>query len=241
MWGLGMYVNDDWHVKPNLKITLGFRVERNSNPVCQFNCFANFKGQFSSLASVTSSNPGSVPYSNDISYGQHQAFPGVDAANLSPRIGFSWSPGHDQKTVISGGFRIFYDAPAAGLVDDLLTNPPVSVGIRVRPAAGVLALRPCRWSGDLAGLRQCVQHQQDFRADLVGADGPGSGVRRARPSPRIVGTVHAPMWHEWNFQIQRQLTPSVVFSANYVGNHGSRIPYGSHGPTPSTSTGCTPA
>jgi outer membrane receptor protein involved in Fe transport len=129
LWGTGIYAQDEWAVRPNLKVTLALRGEHNSNPVCQFNCFANFNAPFASLASVTSSNPGSVPYSSDISYGQHQAYPGVDRINWSPRIGFAWSPGHDNKTVVNGGIGIFYDNPAAGLVDNLLANPPVSVAI----------------------------------------------------------------------------------------------------------------
>jgi hypothetical protein len=229
MWGMGVYVNDDWHVKSNLKLTLGFRVERNSNPVCQFNCFANFKGPFSGLASVTSSNPGSVPYSNDISYGQHQAFPGVDAANLSPRIGFSWSPGHDNKTVISGGYMIAYDALAAGTLDDLLTNPPVSVAIRVRPAAGVLGFDPAGGAAIWQASANAFSIGKTF-TQISSALSSLGAVFAVPAVTSIVGTVHAPMWHEWNFQIQRQLTPSLVLSANYVGNHGSRIPYSSQWP-----------
>ena len=141
MWGLGVYGMDEWNIKPNLKVTLALRVERNSNPVCQTNCFANFKTGFNSLASVTNSDPGSVPYSSDIMYNQHQAFPGVDAVDLSPRFGFSWSPGSNNKTVISGGFGIFYDSPPEGLVDDLLLTHR-SVTFRVRPSAGVLGFDP---------------------------------------------------------------------------------------------------
>ena len=66
LWGMGIYAQDEWAVRPNLKLTLALRAEHNSNPVCQFNCFANFKGPFSTLASVTSSDPGDVPYSSDI-------------------------------------------------------------------------------------------------------------------------------------------------------------------------------
>ena len=63
IWGLGMYINDDWHVSSNFKLTLALRAERNSNPVCQINCFANSKGAFSGVASTTSSSQGTIPYS----------------------------------------------------------------------------------------------------------------------------------------------------------------------------------
>ncbi len=226
LWGLGAYINDDWHVKSNLKLTLGLRLERNSNPVCQFNCFANFKGPFSGLASVTSANQANIPYSNDINSGLHQAFPGVDAVNVSPRVGFSWSPGKSAKTVISGGFGIFYDPLAAGLVDDLLANPPVAVAIRVRPAAGVLPFAPGANGGAaiLAASENAFSINKTFTQISNQLAALGS-VFAVPAVTSIVGTIHAPMWYEWNFQIQHQLNASMMLSANYVGNHGARIPY----------------
>ena len=113
LWGIGAYAHDDWRVSPNLTITLGLRVEHNSNPVCQFNCFANFKTPFDSLTSSTSSDPGSVPYSADINSGQHQAYNGIDALNFAPSAGFSWSPSKDSKTMLSGGVGLFFDNAAA--------------------------------------------------------------------------------------------------------------------------------
>ncbi|HEY1897450.1 MAG TPA: hypothetical protein VGG62_14305, partial [Terracidiphilus sp.] len=44
LWGMGLYAHDEWKVTSKLTLTLALRAERNSNPVCQFNCFANFKG-----------------------------------------------------------------------------------------------------------------------------------------------------------------------------------------------------
>jgi hypothetical protein len=41
----------------------------------------------------------------------------------------------------------------------------------------------------------------------------------------LVGTIHSPQWQEWSFGVQRQITNSTVFLANYSGNHGIRIPY----------------
>ncbi|MGA3187147.1 MAG: hypothetical protein ABSF22_08545, partial [Bryobacteraceae bacterium] len=226
LWGLGLYVNDDWHVKSNLKITLALRTERNSNPVCQFNCFANFTGPFSSLASVTSSDQANVPYSSDINDGLHKAFQGVDALDLSPRVGVSWSPGHDSKTVISGGYGIFYDALSAGLLDNLLGNPPVSVGINVRPTAGTLPFDPNGAPATWAASANAFNIQNSY--GQIASTLAGLGSSFAVPNfTSINGTIHAPRVQEWNFQIQRQLSNSVVVSADYVGNHASRIVYNS--------------
>jgi hypothetical protein len=229
LWGMGLYINDDWHVKSNLKITIALRDEYNSNPVCQFNCFANFKSPFASLASVTSSDQGDVPYSADISTGLHKAFPGVDALNLSPRIGISWSPGKSAKTVISGGFGIFYDALAAGLVDDLLSNPPNAVGITVRPSAGVLPFDPAGAPAIWQASANAFSISNTFNNISTALNNLGS-IFSAPNVTGITGTIHAPRVFEWNFQIQQQLSSSLVASANYVGNHSGRLPYANNWP-----------
>ncbi len=224
MWGLGVYGMDEWALRPNLKLTLALRAERNSNPVCQTNCFANLKGPFSSLASYTNANPGSVPYSADLAYNQHQAFQGVDAIDLSPRIGFSWSPMSNNKTVLSGGFGIFYDSPPEGVIDDLLSNPPVSVAIRVRPAGGVQPFAPNGGAAIWAASAQAFNINDTYTQIASAMHALGSTF--AAPSVTgIIGTFHAPEWQEWNLQLQQQINNSLVLVMNYVGNHGVRIPY----------------
>jgi Carboxypeptidase regulatory-like domain len=226
LWGTGIYAQDEWAITSKLKLTLALRGEHNSNPVCQFNCFANLKGAFSSLASVTNSDPGSVPYSSDITYGQHQAFTAIDAVNLSPRFGFAWSPGHDNKTVINGGFGLFYDNPAAGLVDNLLANPPVAVSIRVRPPNGIAPFDPGPNGGAAvwAASANAFNVTQSYNQISSALTSLGS-LFEAPAVNNIVGTIHSPQWQEWNLQVQRQLTNSTVLIVNYVGNHGIHIPY----------------
>ncbi|MFN7993720.1 MAG: carboxypeptidase regulatory-like domain-containing protein [Bryobacteraceae bacterium] len=224
MWGMGLYAHDEWKIAPRLSLTLALRVERNSNPVCQTNCFANFKLPWSTLASVTSPDPGSVPYSADIASGLHQAYPGVDGLLWSPRVGFSWSPGKDSKTVISGGFGIFYDNPAAGMVDNLLANPPVSVSIRVRPSTGVLPFDPAGGAATWAASAKAFSLDKTYSQIASELQALGS-VFAAPAVTSIAGTIHAPQWYEWNFQVQREITHSTSLTMNYVGNRGSRIPY----------------
>ena len=224
MWGVGIYAQDEWSVAPNLKLTLALRVERNSNPVCQFNCFANFNGTYTSLASFTSSNPGSVPYSSDITPGQHQAYPGVDALVYSPRVGFSWSPGGDHKTVISGGFMLAYDNPPAGLVDNLLSNPPVSVAIRVRPTAGTLPFDPAGGAATWQASANAFSLNKTYGQISSALSALGSTFS-APSADSIVGTLNAPMVREWNLQIQRQVSNDIVVAVNYAGNSTTRLPY----------------
>jgi hypothetical protein len=226
LWGLGMYAQDEWAIRPNLKLTLALRGEHNANPVCQFNCFANFNAPFQNLASVTNADPGNVPYSSDISYGQHNAFPGVDRINWSPRIGFSWSPSRDSKTVVNGGIGIFYDNPAAGLVDSLLSNPPVSVAIRVRPTNGVLPFDPGSSGGASiwANSANAFNISQSYNQISTALSALGS-VFEAPSVTAIDGTIHSPQWQEWSLQVQRQLTGSTALIVAYAGNHGIHIPY----------------
>ena len=231
-WGLGLYAEDQIKVKSNFTLTLALRAERNSNPVCQTNCFANFTGDFTKIASYTSANPLDVPYSQDIKYGQHQAFPDVDAVNLSPRVAFSWSPGATNhfpylpgggKTVISGGFGVFFDNPAVGLVDNLLANPPTSVGFRVRPADGVLPFDPAGGQATYEAAAAAFDITKSF--NQIQAAMP-AGVSFTPPSMEtIVGTVHAPRVYEWNFQVQQQIGRNTALLVNYVGNSGERLPY----------------
>jgi hypothetical protein len=224
MWGMGLYAQDEWKVMPKLTLTLALRAERSSNPVCQFNCFANFNAPWSSLASVTSATPGTVPYSSDIATGLHQAYQGVDGVNWSPRIGFAWSPGSGGKTVINGGFGIFYDSPAAGLVDDLLANPPASVAIRVRPSAGTLPFDPAGGAATWAASAAAFNIQKTY--SQIASALSALGASFAAPAfTTLTGTIHAPMWREWSVQVQRELAPSMVMTVAYVGNSGTRIPY----------------
>lgn len=226
LWGLGTYFNDDWRIGSHFKLTLGLRIERNSNPVCQFNCFANFKSSWATLASATSASPGSVPYSSDIASGQHQAFPGVDGINWSPRIGFSWSPGNDNKTVVSGGFGLFYDPLAAGIVDDFLGNPPVSVPIRVRPSAGIAPFDPGPTGGPAVWRNSASAFSLDQTYSQLTAKLAALGSVFAAPSfTSVAGTLHAPRVAEWNLQVQRELTSTLALTLNYAGNHSENIPY----------------
>jgi len=246
MWGLGVYGQDEWKATRNLKLTFALRVERNSNPVCQINCFSNPKGAFYTLPSYQAAqagqDPGNTPYSSDLNYGKHQAYPGVDKAVISPRLGFSWDLRNNGKTVLSGGAGIFYDNPAAGVVDNILGlpgNPPVSVTFRVRPPCveGPAPAAPC---GTLPFDPNGAQKTFQAAASAFSITSSYNTIQSQLtplgvilPSPAIntlLGTIKAPQWTEWNFSVQQELNRTTVLLLNYVGNHGARIYYENYWP-----------
>ncbi len=234
LWGVGFYGMDEWNVTSNLKLTLALRMEYNSNPVCQTNCFSNFVGSIANVPSFNTfyngGDPTNVPYNQDINGGLHQAYPGVDSIDMSPRIGFSWSPGGSGKTVVSGGFGIFYDNPPAGLVDNELSNPPTAVQIRVRPENGTPAFDTTSTGSAATFQASAAAFNSGFAAGQtytqIANELANLGVAFAAPAfTATTGTIHAPRWQEWNFQVQREINPVTAFVLNYVGNHGINIPY----------------
>jgi hypothetical protein len=241
LWGVGFYGQDEWKVTHNLKLTLALRLEHNSNPVCQTNCFANTATQFVSTPSALAGNGGiedpsceagtpacNVPYSSDIKYGAHSAFPSVESILPSPRFGFSWDPMGKGKTVLSGGIGLFYDNPAAGMVDNLLANPPSTVAIRVRsnpPGNGVLPFDPSGAPATYAASAAAFNITQSFNQIQTALP---SGVVFEPPAlSAIVRETKSPEWTEFNFSVQQELSRNTVFIINYAGNHGARISYSS--------------
>src|SRR5262249_238536 len=46
LYQLGLYAQDEWSIRPSLKLTFSLRGEHNSNPICQTNCFSRLTDDF---------------------------------------------------------------------------------------------------------------------------------------------------------------------------------------------------
>ena len=241
LWGIGVYAEDNWKITPHFTLTGALRFEHNSNPVCQTNCFANFKSAFPALASVQAgANAGDVPYSSDINPNLHQAYMGTDAINVSPRLAFSWAPGGskhfpwfagDGRTLVSGGIGIFYDNPATGMVDYLLANPPAAVFYYISPldenfgTTGILPFDKANGGpAAFAAATQAFSINKSFN-QLSAELNPIIGYNPPFSIGSIQGTIHSPQVQEWNLKVDQQIGHSSVVTVNYVGNHSIHIPY----------------
>jgi len=98
-----VYFQDDWTVNDRLTLNLGIRYEytdileldQRSNPIWQ------------ALSTQTAFNE---PYLQDFQGGRGGVID-ADDDDFAPRVGFTWDPAGDGKSLVRGGWGIFYDFP----------------------------------------------------------------------------------------------------------------------------------
>lgn len=83
---VNLFAQDEWRVGQNLTLNMGLRYELLMYPTLDANA--------------------PYPLSREI---------GTDTNNIAPRFGLTWIPGESQKTVVRGGYGIYYDSPGLNL------------------------------------------------------------------------------------------------------------------------------
>jgi outer membrane receptor protein involved in Fe transport len=211
-YDLGFYGEDDWAVRPGLKLTLALRFDRQSNTSCNTNCFARLAAPFE----ATDHDPG-IPYDQAIQTGVSQAFYSATPISVEPRFGFAWSPFGSKDTVVRGGIGNFRDfIPQQSLQGFALNSPNVNsfnVTGNLSPdvADNIFSNASSSNTTFLHGFSQ-----GSTLADLVATD-PGFSP------PSLYGAqkqTRNPTYLEWNLEVQRSLGQATTLSLNYVGNHG---------------------
>ena len=131
-----LFLADDWRLGHGLTINAGLRYEffglpeevdgrignvdfeaitNTENPVNAFIVPANVNT--TGFSAVDASIAASLKADNN------HTLKGQDWNNVAPRIGLAWSPG-DGKTVVRGGYGIFYDRPSAAFINTVFSNYP---------------------------------------------------------------------------------------------------------------------
>ncbi len=137
----GFYLNDNWHISPQLVLNLGIRFDGMPHAYERYNQFANFvpADYDTSLgnpvtadgtldpASLTQFN-GESFYLNGMREADVNGFPRGVVENKyntwQPRVGFAYDLRGDGRTVIRGGFGTFYERVQGNDVYNAALNPP---------------------------------------------------------------------------------------------------------------------
>jgi hypothetical protein len=227
-WAL--YVQDDWKVTKKLTLNIGFRYDvqiglrerynRLNRGLC-FTCVNPITSSSVYQANLAADGPalaaaGISPASLSTVYGGLE-FPGVngnskdaydtDWTNLQPRFGFAYAA--NSKTVIRGGYGIFYAVGLEGGSQDgfsISTPYTSSTNGNVTPTNYFASGNPFP-----SGFETPVGNSLGLLTAL------GNGASVDFPGRRI------PRSQEFSFGFQRELPGQIVLDARYAGNYTDRL------------------
>ncbi len=219
LYNIGMYFQDEWQVIPNLKLTLGARIDRTGNPLCHNECFSEYaSGTFGagSLSNAYVSSAG-----GPINPSNAHPFPTVQRVDLQPRFGVNYSI--NDKTEVRTGIGLFSDLYPASFIDGVIQNfpnyfaPSITSGI-VAPSgtnnvvSAAAAANATIQSGFHSGQGWSTINKR-LSAQGVFSPPPSIGAY-------FNGEFKVPEYLEYSLQIQRQLSPSDAIILTYAGNYG---------------------
>lgn len=92
----GLYINDEWRIKPNFTLSLGLRHDAELNTM---------NNDYVTPWSKDAVLQGIPELKNYLNAGNRKN----QLGNISPRVSFSWDPFKTNKTFVRGGFGIIYD------------------------------------------------------------------------------------------------------------------------------------
>jgi hypothetical protein len=179
---LGGFVTDTWKIAPAFTVTLGLRYDWYGTPTEAENRFVVFNPATDSLNQVGQNGGPALAYQQS-------------ALNFQPRVGISWDPFKNGKTVIRAGYAIMTDQPTLGLVTGLVGNPPNAFPVNYTPPAGSF-----------------VTLENAFPL----ANGSVSPLS-------IAHNYHDAYVSQWNFNVQQRLAKDYALSISYVGSKGSDL------------------
>lgn len=199
LWMAAGFFEDDWKVNPRLTLNLGLRYDFATPPLEGGNKMANFNPE----------GTGSLTFAKSGSMGD-RALVGINTTNFGPRFGFSY--GVDPKTVVRGGYGIYYTLlERIGSENELALNPPFLVN--KTPSSNTTPVLVPE-----VGFPDNFLNPPAFDPGSI-ANGSLSAfhIRAVDPAKK------EPMVQEWSFGVQREIASRWLAEIDYVGTKSTHL------------------
>jgi hypothetical protein len=178
---VGIYFQDDFHPTNRLTLNLGLRYELQTGP---------YNNDFHTPVLEAL---GQLGFKNERK---------LDTNNFGPRLGFAWDVQGDAKTIIRGGYGIYYDEIFQNItLYERWTDP--------RTPLNFLTFSPTPWTPAFYAA-----NRQSIRDSFIDTTFQGQIMRIT--SPNLV----QPWAHHFNVGGSRQVTPGLAIDVDYVHSIG---------------------
>jgi hypothetical protein len=212
----GVYIQDDWRIRPNLTINMGLRYEPTTVP-------SDPKGRNATLSAIT--DPG-LPLCG-VLFTDANGNPTCNSRNgplfknntlhdFDPRVGFAWDPQGNGKMSIRGGAGIYDQLPLLafmGSTSNGNTAPFLVSGSSSNLATGSFgqsgSFGPCP-AAPPSGTAWPVGTSTACQVSAAGS----SRVAFIDRTPKRAYVI------QYNLSVQRQIFPNTTVLVGYVGSHG---------------------
>ncbi len=230
---IAFFIQDSWRVRPNFTLNYGVRYD------VEFTKEIPTVGFTDPLSGIALSSSDMIAAQNAL--GVQQGIP-RDNNNFAPRLGFSWDPWNDGKTIIRGAGGLFYDHPLLAIA----TNSDIADASQQQQGVWVAG------SPDPTSLLNAAQI---FQGTVIPGTTPGVATTATYQSGRQrfddqtfpgFGTVlpfTLPITQDFeyayatqaNFTVERQITENMSLSVGYIGVFAKHLPHPTDLNTPDTS------
>lgn len=199
------YVQDDWKIRPRLTLNIGVRYEINqsqrerTNKMSQFDLNTGFLNSGEGPVYDVNRATGllEVVGNKDIGNSLYK----VPLTNFAPRFGFAYRATNDNKTVVRGGYGIFYDQ--------------VVVGNGLFPLYGFGAPYLSSFATTNTATETFATWENPFPRGVVGGSISPGGMHYDFPTS---------YQQQWSFGIQREIVRNLLIDVSYQGSRGLHQP-----------------
>jgi hypothetical protein len=210
---LSAFVQDDWKLRPNFTVSMGFRYEDFFNP-------SDATGR---VCEMSFPSGGSLPskIANGVMTCRHNMFKHT-MNTFSPRLGFAWDPTKQGKMSIRAGIGIFYDRPSDQLDNNYYTNTPrFAVG-------GANINTPTDLPLFALGTTSTPPYNYPLPPGLVPSTLPDltsqGGLLHGSASVQVIDPdIPVSYMQNWFVGVQRSLSNSWVAELDYIGSVGRHL------------------